>query len=197
MCVVGVDRQRRISGGASNVDAADAITRAAAGDHNAFGHFYDQTQRQVHGVVLAVVKNQAIAEEITQEVYVELWRLAPRFESHRGSALAWATTIAHRRAVDRVRSEQSRRNREDRSHVAPVAEFDPVADRVSSDLDNTTVYDGLALLTPDQRQAVTLAYFSGYSYRQVAAVLDLPEGTVKTRIRLGLATLRDHFGVSS
>jgi RNA polymerase sigma-70 factor, ECF subfamily len=197
MCVVGVDRQRRTSRGTSNDNATKAITRAATGDHDAFGRFYDLTQRQVHGVVLAVVKNQAIAEEITQEVYVELWRLAPRFESHRGSALAWATTIAHRRAVDRVRSEQSRRNREDRSHVAPVAEFDPVADGVARHLDNATVYDGLALLSPGQRQAVTLAYFSGYTYRQVADVLDLPEGTVKTRIRLGLATLRDHFGVSS
>ncbi len=174
---------------------ASALRRAAKGDETAFGEFYDMTQRRIFGVVLRVIRDRSLAEEITQEVYTEIWRLAPRFDEQRGSAVSWATTMAHRRAVDRVRSEQSRRDREDRQHVAPIVVPDPVGEVVADQLDSTRVHSALATLSESQREAVSLAYFSGYTYREVAAVLELPEGTVKTRIRDGLIRLRDHFGV--
>ncbi|NOX31681.1 MAG: sigma-70 family RNA polymerase sigma factor [Actinobacteria bacterium] len=190
-------RRRRPDDDLEAVDSpASALRRAAKGDEAAFGEFYDMTQRRIFGVVLRVVRDRSLAEEITQEVYVEIWRLAPRFDQQRGSAVSWATTVAHRRAVDRVRSEQSRRDREDRQHVTPVVVPDPVGDVVTDQLDNTRVHSALATLSESQREAVSLAYFSGYTYREVAAVLELPEGTVKTRIRDGLIRLRDHFGVT-
>lgn len=174
-----------------------AITGAARGDERSFATFYDLTHRRIHGVVLRVIRNPAIAEEVTQEVYVELWRQAPRFETTRGSVTGWATTIAHRRAVDRVRSEQARVNREDRQPQPTAPSPDQLADDAADRLDNQRVHDALARLSAGQREAVTLAYFSGYSYRQVAVQLDLPEGTVKTRIRDGLRHLRNELGATA
>ena len=180
---------------AASADALDlAFSRAARGDQAAFAEVYDLTQARLHGVVLSVVRNAAIAEEVTQEVYVEVWRQAPRFDPSRGSVMSWASTIARRRAVDRVRSEQARTNREDRQLPPMAPPDDHLADDAAERLDNARVHEALATLSDGQRDAVTLAYFSGYSYRQVADVLDLPEGTVKTRIRSGLRKLRDHLG---
>lgn len=184
---------------ASEVDrTGTTLVAAGRGNEAAFSEFYDLTASLVYGVVLKVVRDPSIAEEVTQETFVEIWRLAPRYDSARGSAKSWSATIAHRRAVDRVRSEQSRRNREERDHERRVApEGDMTAETVVDRLDHSRVRNALDSLSEVQRDAVTLAYYQGRTYREVAVLLDIPEGTAKTRIRDGLIRLRDHFGVDS
>ena len=150
----------------------------------------------VHGIVLKILRDPAMSEEVTQEVFVELWRLAPRYDAERGSARSWAATIAHRRAVDRVRSEESRRRREETEGRQQPAPFDSVSETVGDDLERERVAKALDSLSPPQREAVALAYYGGHTYREVAALLDVPEGTVKTRIRDGLIRLRDTLGAT-
>ena len=176
----------------------DALLAAASrGDEAAFGDLYDALAGIVHGVVLRVVRDPAMAQEVTQEVFVELWRLAPRFDASRGSASGWASTIAHRRAVDRVRSEQARRSREEIDASRRTAPYDEVSEAVEDHDDRSLVRTSLDALTEHQREAVSLAYYGGHTYKEVAVLLDVPEGTVKTRIRDGLIKLRDQFGVTT
>jgi RNA polymerase sigma-70 factor (ECF subfamily) len=176
---------------------ADALRRAGAGDHAAFAEVYRQLAPVVYGMVLKVVRDPAMSEEVTQEVFVELWRLAPRYDRERGTPRTWAATVAHRRAVDRVRSEQSLRNREEAESRRAERERDDFVEEVVDRLDRTRVAAALDQLTGPQREAVTLAYFGGHTYREVAALLGVPEGTIKTRIRDGLIKLRDLMGVAS
>jgi RNA polymerase sigma-70 factor (ECF subfamily) len=181
------------------VDRAQAaFERVRLGDESAFAEFYDEVGGVVYGTVLRVIRNPAQAEEVTQEVFVELWRTAARFDPTRGSVRTWAATMAHRRAVDRVRSEQSARDREAADATRDVVpEHDQVAEEVAAHLDRERVAHALQGLTEPQREAVTMAYYGGLTYREVAIRLDLPEGTVKTRIRDGLIKLRDLMGVAS
>ena len=174
-----------------------AIQRAGRGDEAAFAEFYRHMSATVHGIVLKVLRDPAMSEEVTQEVFVELWRLAPRFEPERGSAHGWAATVAHRRAVDRVRSEQSARNRDEVDSRRADRSHDEVVDEVVDRLDRTRVVEALGQLTEAQREAVALAYYGGHTYREVAVLLGVPEGTIKTRIRDGLIKLRDLMGVAS
>lgn len=175
---------------------ASALSAAGRGNEAAFSEFYDLMSSLVYGIALKVVRDPSMAEEVTQETFVEIWRLAPRYDDSRGSAKSWTATIAHRRAVDRVRSEQSRRNREERDHERSVErESDSTSEAVIEKLDHSRVRHALDALSESQREAVTLAYYNGRTYREVAVLLDIPEGTAKTRIRDGLIRLRDHFGV--
>lgn len=190
------------AGGATDVDPLrDLIQRVGRGDQAAFGVLYDSVAALVHGVVLKVVRDPSQTEEVVQEVFVELWRVAPRFDAGRGSVTSWVATIAHRRAVDRVRSEQASRNRMERELQKTEPAHDVVADTVvdvdHAEFDRRRVRRALERLTSMQRQAVELAYFGGYTYREVAVLLDVPEGTVKTRIRDGMIRLRDELGASA
>lgn len=201
-----VRRLRLLTGSSSTSDAApatpadpvaDALTRAGRGDEAAFAEVYDLTATTVFGVVKRVIRDSTMAEEVAQEVYVEIWRLAPRFDPARGSARSWIHTVAHRRAVDRVRSEQSRRDREQADGRKAVAAFDAVSETVERGLEYERVHAALGRLSETQREAVELAYFGGHTYREVAVLLDVAEGTVKTRIRDGMIKLRDHLEVTS
>lgn len=195
-----VRRLRAVVGGARDRDgdpAAQLLARVARGDEQAFSALYDLIAPRVHATVLRVVRDPAMSEEVTQEVMVELWRLAPRYEASRGSVTAWAATVAHRRAVDRVRASQSSRDRDQRDvDRTPRTPHDEVAELVEDRLERERVTRALASLTPAQRESIELAYFSGYTYREVAAVLEVPEGTVKTRIRDGLIRIRDELEVT-
>jgi RNA polymerase sigma-70 factor, ECF subfamily len=176
------------------------IQLVGRGDQAAFADLYDAVAGLVHGVVLKIVRDPSQTEEVVQEVFVELWRVAPRFDPTRGTVTAWVATIAHRRAVDRVRSEQAGRNRVEREATRIERPHDDVAEGViardQSQFERHRVRRALDRLTSMQREAVELAYFGGHTYREVAVLLDVPEGTVKTRIRDGMIRLRDELGAS-
>jgi RNA polymerase sigma-70 factor, ECF subfamily len=174
---------------------ADLLARTAHGDHGAFEEVYDQVAAMVFGTVRGVVRDPCLAEEVTQEVFIEIWRTAARFDARRGSPTAWVAMIAHRRAVDRVRVEQRSASRNRRAASHSVA-YDVVAETAERNLDRERVRHCLKRLTDLQREAVTLAYYGGYTYREVAALLGVPAGTVGTRMRDGLIRLRDCLGVS-
>jgi len=193
--------RRRIADDSDVDDAKDPLgvllSRAGRGDQSAFSELYDSLASLLYGVVLRVVRDPALSEEVTQEAFIELWRLAPRYDASRGSVRSWATTLAHRRAIDRVRSEQSGRNRSERDgQTRPIQSAD-VAEQVVATIEGTRVRKALERLTEIQRQAVELAYFGGHSYREVAVLLNVAEGTIKTRIRNGMIRLRDELGVAT
>lgn len=167
------------------------ICAAARGDSDAFARLYDDVAELVYGVARRVLRDQALAEEVTQDVLLAVWQQASRYNPASGSGRAWIMMIAHRRAIDRVRSEQAARDRNDRyARGTAICPFDEVLEVVETRADHSSVAAAVAHLTPAQRQALTLAYFGGHTYREVAQLLDLPLGTVKTRIRDGLICLR-------
>ena len=176
----------------------ELIGQVARGDRDAFEAVYRQLAAPVYGLIRRVLRDPAQSEEVTQEVMVELWRTATRFDPKRGSARTWALTLAHRRAVDRVRSAQAATDRELRlARQAPVAGAeDDVAEVVEARLDQQRVRHCLGALTELQRESVRLAYYGGYTYREVAELLGTPLGTVKTRLRDGLIRLRDCLGAT-
>ena len=181
---------------AGDGDFGPLLNRAARGDKAAFAELYDATAPRVHGLVLRVVRDRAQAEEVTQEVFLEVWRQASRYDAARGSALAWLMTIAHRKAVDRVRSAEAASRRDlTYEQTNQSIEHDVTADAAHASLEAHRVRSALAQLTDVQREAIELAYFGGYTHTEVAALLDLPVGTAKTRIRDGLIRLRDTIGV--
>jgi RNA polymerase sigma-70 factor, ECF subfamily len=175
-------------------DLGSLLTLVARGDEAAFAAVYAQVSGHVFGIARNVLRDQAQAEEVAQEVLVAIWRDASRFDAKRGSAMAWVVTLAHRRAVDRVRAEQAAATREQRV-ARPDVSYDVVAEAVQARLDAERVRRCLGSLTPLQQESITLAYYRGCTYRQVAALLDVPVGTVKTRMRDGLIRLRDCLGV--
>lgn len=180
------------------VDPVSAdLRRAGQGDQVAFARVVDALGPIVHGVAQRTLRAEALAEEVTQEVFLEAWRLAPLFDPQRGVARAWLATIAHRRAVDRVRSEQARRDREDRDGILAARPFDGVSEAVADRLDRRDVAAALLTLSEPQRQAIGLAYYEGHTYREVAVMLGIAEGTAKTRIRDGLRKLRTALGASA
>ena len=177
-------------------DLGELLTLVARGDQVAFETVYDRAAPAVFGLVLRVLRDAAQAEEVAQEALLEVWRTAGRFDPARGTGLAWVLTIAHRRAVDRVRSERAAAEREARAaSAAPPPPADEVAETVESSLEAQRVRHCLDGLTGAQRESITLAYYSGLSYPQVASALGVALGTVKTRIRDGLRRLRDCLGV--
>jgi len=189
--VRGLDRR-------SDADPLDEnLLQVARGDHRAFERVYDHIAGPVFGLVRRIVRDPAQSEEVTQEVFVEVWRTAARFDPARGSGHSWVMTLAHRRAVDRVRSAQASTDRDLRAGRRDQERpFDVVAEQVEARMEQEQVRRALDALTDLQREAITLAYYGGYTYREVAELLELPLGTVKTRLRDGLIRLRDALGVT-
>lgn len=176
----------------------ELLVEVAKGSEAAFEQLYHVVAGPVFGVVRRVVRDVAQSEEVTQEVLVELWRTATRYSPELGTALNWALTLAHRRAVDRVRSAQASTNRDEKvGAMSAERPFDEVAEQVTARLEHEQVRRCLSSLTTLQRESVMLAYYGGNTYREVAGLLDTPLGTIKTRLRDGLIRLRDCLGVTA
>jgi len=189
---------REAPGPAKRADAdLDALlTLVARGDQGAFEALYERLARPAYGLIRKVLRDPAQSEEVVQEVLLEVWRTASRFDPARGGAATWVLTIAHRRAVDRVRSEAAAAGREQRTSQAAGAARDDVADSVEATLDAELRRRCLEGLSDVQRESITLAYYGGYTYPEVAKLLEVALGTIKSRIRDGLNRLRDCLGVS-
>ena len=183
-------------GGSAAAHLAELLRRAARGDEAAFAEWYDATSARAFGLAVRVLRDRAQAEEVTQESYLDCWRHASRFDSRRGSAVAWLLTIVHRKAVDRVRSAEAATRRDtaygQREQDVP---HDVTAEAATASIEARRVRAALGDLTTKQREAVELAFLGGYTHTEVASMLDLPIGTAKTRIRDGLIRLRDALSV--
>lgn len=176
----------------------DLLGQVAKGDEAAFGKVYDLISARVFGLVRRVLRDEAQSEEVFQEVMLEVWRKASRFDAALGSPSAWIMTIAHRRAVDRVRSAQAAVDRDAQSAQLHInTAFDDTSEQVASRLEQRQVRRCLGTLTQLQRESIALAYYQGYTYPEVASLLGIALGTVKTRMRDGLIRLRDCMGVTA
>ena len=184
--------------GTSVDHAAELILRVADGDDAAFGELYDLLSSRVFGLILRVLVDRAQSEEVLQEVFLEVWQSAGAFAPNRGQGRSWVLTIAHRRAVDRVRSAQAAGDRDVRAGLrdlhTPAA---PVDEQVEIRIESRRVARALQALPEAQREALTLAYFGGYSQSEIAALTATPLGTIKTRMRDGLSRLRTEMGVTA
>ncbi len=170
----------------------DLVARTAAGDRDALGALYDRTAALVHGLALRILGDPGAAEEVTMDVYLQVWRQAVRWDAARGGPTAWLLTIARTRALDRRRSVMLQRR-----HQAPLAparalpavDGDPEAAALVAER-GRVVRAALLRLPAEQRRALELAYFGGLSHAEIARTLAAPLGTVKTRIRSAMLRLR-------
>jgi RNA polymerase sigma-70 factor (ECF subfamily) len=198
LSTVSRDPADEVDGLPPAVTSEDLLGRIARGDRIAFADLYDRTAPRVFGLVKRLLRDHSQSEEVTQEIFLEIWQTASRYESSKGGALSWMLTMTHRRTVDRIRASQASRDRDVRVGIRDFAPaFDSVAERVEVQLESERVKNAMTRLTELQRQAVTLAYFGGYSHSEVSAMLKVPIGTVKTRLRDGMIRLRDELGVTS
>jgi RNA polymerase sigma-70 factor, ECF subfamily len=194
MRVAGPDRWHHERIAAPGRDPVILMERVQHGDEAAFAELYDVLSAVVFGTVKRVLRDPAMSEEVAQEVFVELWRTAARFDPARASVATWAVTLARRRAVDRVRREQSQRDRIERSALRRDSAVDATDDLVLASLDVERVARALAELPEDQRQVIEMAFIDGDSHAMIAERLDLPLGTVKGRVRGGLKKLSGRLG---
>ena len=169
------------------------IGRMAAGDQSAMTELYDGTSRLVFGLVLRILTDRATAEEVLLDVYTQVWRQAALYDRKRGAPLAWLMTIARSRSIDRLRS-----GRQEQQSKEPLEAVGELTARTQNPEEATAtserqrlVRSALATLSPEQREVIELAYYSGLSHSEIAAKLDQPLGTVKTRTRLGMIKLRE------
>jgi RNA polymerase sigma-70 factor, ECF subfamily len=176
-------------------ELADLIKGVAAQDQRAMADLYDATRRLIYGLVLRIVADPSVAEEVLIDVYMQAWRQADRYDQQRGAPLAWLTTIARSRALDRIRSglyeQRHREPLEAASHQAVTTGADEAACASET---KREVRRALDALSPEQREVIALAYYGGLSHSEIALELAQPLGTVKTRTRLGMMKLRETLG---
>lgn len=183
---------------AENLSIESLLREVADGSRTAFAEVYDRISDRVMGLVTRLLRDRAQSEEVTQEVFLEIWQSASKFDQNRGSGMAWVLTMAHRRAVDRIRSAQKSHERDVRIGIRDMErDFDGVAESVEIRVENERVKGAMSRLTALQREAVILAYYGGYSHSEMSQILGIPLGTVKTRLRDGMIRLRDELGVTS
>ncbi len=176
---------------------ADLLVRVAAGDQAAFADLYDMLSSRVFGLIRRVLVDPSQSEEVLQEVFLEVWQSAAAFAPNKGQGRSWVLTIAHRRAVDRVRSSQASADRDVRIGVRDAhTPQQSIAEQVELRIEGRRVVRALRTLPDPQREAITLAYFGGYSQSEIAALVNAPLGTIKTRMRDGLTRLRQEMGVT-
>lgn len=195
MVIDGVDMPE--DGSAGDL-AADLLVRVADGDQRAFADLYDLLSSRVFGLILRVLVNRSQSEEVLQEVFLEVWQSAARFAPNKGQGRTWVLTIAHRRAVDRVRASQSSADRDMRVGTRDLGvAHDSVAEQVELSIEGGKVVAALATLPEPQREALVLSYYGGYSQSEISVLIGAPLGTIKTRMRDGLSRLRSEMGVNA
>ena len=183
---------------ASRPTVDELLGRVGRGDRDAFGELYDATSPRVFGLVRRLVVDPAQAEEVTQDVYLEIWQNASRFDPAKGNGIAWMFTIAHRRSVDRIRTAQAAHDRDLRIGARDVdVPVDTVAEAAETSIEHERVKGALDELTDLQRECVALAYYGGLTQSEIAERLAVPLGTVKTRLRDGMIRLRTALGVTT
>ena len=174
---------------------AALVARVAKGDQTALATLYDETSALVYGLALRILRDQYAAEDVTIDVYAQVYRQVSSYDANRGTPSAWLVTLTRSRALDRLRQEAQRREREEpleaMTHL-PSLTAGPEESSATTEL-RRLVQRALALLTPEQRQVIELAYYSGLSHNEIAATLGQPLGTVKTRIRTGMMLLRENL----
>ncbi|GGC80075.1 RNA polymerase sigma factor SigK [Tersicoccus solisilvae] len=181
---------------ASDAYLESVMARVAGGDRDAFSDLYDATSGHLFAVIQKVLRNQALSEEVLQDAYVQIWQQAASYQAGRGRVITWCLTLAHRRAVDRVRSVRASRERDLTQGAKEYQEsYDDVEDTVAIRLEAERVDRAMAELNAGQAAAIKLAYYGGYTQQEIARIMDLPLGTVKTRIRDGMSRLRTTLGV--
>ncbi len=183
--------------GEPGCDLDELLGRVARGDQAAYEVVYDRLAGPVFGLIRTVLRDPAQSEEVAQEVLLEIWRSAGKFDPARGRAMTWAMTIAHRRAVDRVRSVAAEAHRDQESAARLSLTTDEVAEQAVASIERERVRRCLDSLTDIQRESVLLAYYGGYTYPDVARRLNVAVATIKTRIRDGLLRMRDCIGVAA
>lgn len=194
MVIDGVEVNEQSSG---RDHAGEMLVRIAASDRDAFAQLYDMLSARVFGLILRVLVNRAQSEEVLQEVFLEVWQSAASFAPNKGQGRTWVMTIAHRRAVDRVRSSQSSAERDERAGLREIhTPQEGVEEQVELRIESRRVGRALDALPDAQREALTLAYFGGYSQSEISALTGSPLGTIKTRMRDGLSRLRQEMGVT-
>lgn len=188
MVIDGVE----VSEQADSVDPATRLLcRTAGGDRISFAELYDMLSARIFGLILRIVVDRSQSEEVLQEVFLEIWQRASEFDRDRGPARSWMLTIAHRRSVDRVRAAQASSQRDVRAGLRDLAGApSTVEEHVQLRIDGARASDALQRLPEAQREPLVLAYFGGYSQREIAVIVGSPLGTVKTRMREGLSKLR-------
>ena len=173
------------------------IRLVALGDEAAFEQLYDAVAPRVFGLVRRVVRDPAQSQEVTQEVFLDIWEQASRFDPDKGKAMSWILVIAHRKAVDRVRASQASTDRDLRQGIKEYQEsYEDVADTVESQLEAERVQQALKSLTSAQQEALSLAYYGGYTHQEVAELLQVPVDALKIRIRDGMSRMRDRLRVA-
>lgn len=176
-------------------DLGELLSFVARGNEAAFGAVYDQMGASVYGLARRVIRDPSRAEEVAQEVFLQIWQTAARFDPARGKGKSWILTLAHRRAVDAVRHDQAATNRDRKYDWSGGPDYDQVEEKVTVNLEHEQVRRCMGGLTDLQREAVHLAYYQGFTYAEIATVLDVNPATIKTRMRDGLVRLRDCMGV--
>jgi RNA polymerase sigma-70 factor (ECF subfamily) len=190
---VTTDTNRRTAAAARDAHWRVYLARIADGEQPALGMLYDESSSLVYSMVLRVLGNVADAEEVTMDVYTQVWKAAAVYDTERGSVTAWLVTLARSRAIDRVRSRSSRARKEaslPETYDAPSLGNSPEQETEETQR-RTRVMTALATLPAEQRQVVELAFYSGLTHSELAEHLGQPLGTVKTRIRAGMSRLRD------
>lgn len=191
---VGLAYHSPVTSSSPSSSETEWLVRVADGDADAFTHLYDAWSGRLFALILQIVVDRSQSEEVLQEVFLEVWRTAGTFAPARGSARAWLVTLARRRAIDRVRSSQSSRDRESRWYDY-MPDVDLTVQEVEDRLVSEQVHRALQAVGEPYRSTIELAYFTGLTHREIARRTDTPLGTVKTRIRDGMARLRREMGV--
>jgi RNA polymerase sigma-70 factor (ECF subfamily) len=179
-------------------DLGSLVARCAQGDSRALASLYDRTSSLVNGLALRILNDRSAAEEITGDVYLQVWRTAQSYDPQRGNPVSWLLTLTRSRAIDRLRSVATeRRQTEPLAEVLTAQSSDPGPEEDTAvSQRRRLVKNALARLAAEQRRAIELAYYGGMSHSEIAATLGEPLGTVKTRVRLGMMRLREMLGGS-